>query len=269
MNTSDPHTGDDGAFIDRLVAACVADDRIVAALLGGSRARGQADEFSDIDISVIIGDEAYSEIVGNKDSFARGFGEPLFVEDFGIKDVILVVFGDGTELDLFLVRLGDLDSIRSGPHEVLLDKTGVLEGRTFPFPEAAVEALTRELRDLIFWFWHDVGHLVTALGRGQLWWAAGQLEILRHCCVKLIRIEQSAEVTDEPYWKLDTEISTEPLNSLRSTFVRLDRVEMLDAGRRLVAFFRERAPGVARAHGLAYPEELDSLITGHLDALDG
>jgi hypothetical protein len=53
--------GDDrtGALIDRLFEVCMDDERILAALLGGSRARGEADEFSDIDISVIVVDEAY------------------------------------------------------------------------------------------------------------------------------------------------------------------------------------------------------------------
>jgi hypothetical protein len=34
-----------------------------------------------------------------------------------------------------------------------------------------------------------------------------------------------------------------------------------------VAFFRERAPLVAQANGLAYPADLDRLISGHLDHL--
>ena len=33
-------------------------------------------------------------------------------------------------------------------------------------------------RRLVVGFWHDVEHLVTALGRGQTWWAYGQLDEL-------------------------------------------------------------------------------------------
>jgi predicted nucleotidyltransferase len=41
------------ALIARFVEACEADDRIVAAFLGGSRAGARADEFSDVDLCVI------------------------------------------------------------------------------------------------------------------------------------------------------------------------------------------------------------------------
>ena len=58
--------------------------------------------------------------------------------------------------------------------------------------------------------------------RGQLWWAAGQLEQLHHYCVSLIRIEQGVEVEDEPCWKLDTVVSIDHLEPLRSTFVPID-----------------------------------------------
>jgi hypothetical protein len=89
----------------------------------------------------------------------------------------------------------------------------------------------------------------------------------RHYCVKLARIEQDVIVEDEPYWKLDVEISTEPLDALRSTFVGFERDAMLRAALNLVAFFRERAPDVARSNGLTYPTDLDRLVSGHLDRL--
>ena len=42
--------------IDRFDAACQADDRVVAAVLGGSYASGQADALSDLDLAVITTD---------------------------------------------------------------------------------------------------------------------------------------------------------------------------------------------------------------------
>ena len=43
---------------------------------------------------------------------------------------------------------------------------------------------------------------------------------------------------------------------------------MLDAARTLLAFFRSRAPAIAEAHGLTYPEALDRLAGARLDDLD-
>lgn len=103
----------------------------------------------------------------------------------------------------------------------------------------------------------------TAIGRGRLWWAAGQLEQLRAYCVNLARIEQGGESQDEAYWKLDEEIATDPLAPLRSTFVAMERDAMLHAAGEILAFFRKHAPRVAEANGLAYPTELDQLVGGH------
>ncbi|MDP9185110.1 MAG: hypothetical protein M3O29_05530 [Actinomycetota bacterium] len=85
--------------------------------------------------------------------------------------------------------------------------------------------------------------------------------------MKLARIEQDVIVEDEPYWKLDVEISTGRLDALRSTFVPFERDVMLKSAHDVVTFFRERAPGVARSNGLTYPTDLDRLISGHLDHL--
>ncbi|HJS25603.1 MAG TPA: aminoglycoside 6-adenylyltransferase [Actinomycetota bacterium] len=253
------------ALITRLVERCAADDRIVAAFLGGSRVRGGADDHSDYDISVIVVDASYAELIAEKDGFVRLLGEPLFLEDFGNENVAFVIFADGVELELLFFREGDLPSIRSGPHRVLYDQAEILSGLEFPPPVLDPDEQMRELRNLLFWFWHDLGHFTAAIERGQLWWAVGQLEQLRRYCVSLIRIEQGVEVEDEPFWKLDAAISTDRLDPLRSTFVRVDRDELLRAGREILAFFRRQAPIVARTKGLSYPSELDALVGRHLD----
>ena len=47
--------------MNRFVAACQADERVVAAFLGGSYARGTADAYSDLDLCLITTDEAYED----------------------------------------------------------------------------------------------------------------------------------------------------------------------------------------------------------------
>jgi hypothetical protein len=94
------------------------------------------------------------------------------------------------------------------------------------------------------------------------------MEALRHHVVNLVRIGQGVAANDEPYWKLDLEISPEPLETLRSTYVPLERDAILKAGREVVSFFRDRAPDIARANGLTYPSDLAELVSGQLDRVD-
>jgi hypothetical protein len=54
---------------------------------------------------------------------------------------------------------------------------------------------------------------------------------------------------------------------LAGTFAPLDREAILEEGRALVDFFRDRAPRVAESHGLPYPNELERISVERLNAL--
>lgn len=265
MTAAQPDPRD--AVVDRLVDVCADDDRVVAVFEGGSRARGEADEHSDVDVTVLVRDDDLAEMRAGKDGFVRKIGDALFVEDFGLEHMAFVILDDGTELELHFFAVSALDEIHAGPHRVLLDPSDLLRGRVFPPQQPDARARPEQLREVLTWFWHDLGHFTTAVARGQLWWAAGQLEQLRNSCVNLLRLEQGGAVEDEPYWKLDVEIATGPLEPLVKTFVPIGRDALLAAGREVLAFFRTHGRATAEANGLSYPAELDRLIGGRLDAL--
>src|SRR5204863_2655569 len=131
----------------------------------------------------------------------------------------------------------ELREARPGPFRSLLDEEENLAVLSSEGAPVDSDAQAEHLRRILFWFWHDVRHFTTAIGRSQLWWAEGQLEQLRGSSVNLVRIQQHVEVdANEPFWKLDVEISTEELDDLCSTFVPLQRDPMLEAGRTVVDF---------------------------------
>lgn len=257
------------AVLDRFVDACSDDDRIVAAFLAGSAARGEADEHSDLDLCVVVPDDALDAVVADRERLIAQLGDALFLEDFGNDALVFAILSDGTDIELHFARESELDRVRSGPHRVLVDDRGVLAGMTFQWPEFEHATQIEELRNVVMWFWHDLSHFAAAIDRGHLWWAAGQLEALRGYCVRLARVEHGAEpMPDEPYWKLDAEMPTAPLDPIRSTFVPMERAALLGAARTLLAFFRSRAQAIAQAHGLTYPDALDRLAGTRLDDLD-
>ena len=80
--------------VARFAALCRADSRIAAAFVGGSLATGTADKYSDIDLYLIVADEAYASFFAERKAFMRQLGEPVFLEDFdgfGF-DMILFIF---------------------------------------------------------------------------------------------------------------------------------------------------------------------------------
>lgn len=255
-------------LIARFADACSSDGRIVAAFVGGSIARGEADRYSDIDLCVVTSDESVDDVFADRAALVAHLGTPLFFEDWGeqIREVF-VILADGTDVEVFFVAESRIHEMQVGSILPLLDRTGILIGLELPIRAPLSGDLADELRRILAWFWHDVSHLIKALGRGQLWWAAGEVEALRGYCLTLVRIEQGVEAGDEPYFKIDVETSTAPLESLRSTFVPMGAETLARAAFELVTFFGTRARPLADAYGLEYPSELDELMRGRLEAL--
>jgi predicted nucleotidyltransferase len=253
--------------ISRFVDVCSADDRIVAALLRGSRARAEADEYSDLDLCVITRDEAFENVMAEREVFVRQLGEPVFIEDFGLDRIVFFILADGTECELVFGREGALAEVGLGPFKELIDKRGILDGAEFPFAKLDPDERHEQLRQVLNWFWHDLSHFMAAFGRGELWWACGQLEALRRYCVNLLRIEHGAEAQDEAYEKLEKAVPPSELAALQPTFCPMERDAMLKAALDIVSFFREHAPRVAGAYGSKYPEELERLMCDRLDEL--
>ncbi len=126
--------------IERFRALCQADPRIVAAFVGGSLATGTADEYSDIDVYLIVADEAYASFFAERAAFMRQLGEPIFLEDFdgfGF-DMLLFIFEDGIKGELALAKASNFLHIHHGPYRVLVDKRELLKGVTFSIERVPV-----------------------------------------------------------------------------------------------------------------------------------
>jgi predicted nucleotidyltransferase len=258
--------------LDRFVAACRADERVVAAFLGGSYARGAADEFSDLDLYLITTDEAFKEFNAAGAGFIQQLGEPVFRENFDIPGTLFFVFADGTEGELGFGRASDFTRLHSGPYLILVDKQNILAGAEFRGAEPALDEQRERLRRTISGFWHDLSHFCTALGRGQLWWAHGQLDELRHICVKLARFKSNFfddEADEEAYFKVEKAVSEEQLAPLQTTFCPLEREAMLQAAFAILRYYQEIAPRLAQEHGIVYSTRLEEIMVERLERLRG
>lgn len=257
-------------IMNRFISACQADERIVAAFLGGSYARGTADAYSDLDLYVITTDEMYDDFKASCEAFLRLLDEPLFLEnfdDFGF-DLIVFTLADGTEGELALGRESHFLHIHGGPHRVLLDKKGILAGVVFPLYQPAQAEQVQTLHRLIYWFWQDLSHhFITPIARGQLWSAYGALEDLRRTCVNLARLRQNFSTLAEGYEKIEQVLPSEQLALLQATFCPMEREALLRAALIIVHFYRELAPSLAQAHGIPYPSELARVMYERLERL--
>jgi len=251
-------------ILKRFVEICEADERVVAAFLVGSYVNGKPDEHSDLDLYLITSDETYDEFALTREAFVQSLGEPAFIEDFDIPGIVFLIFADGSEVELSYVRESQLNSIFNAPYKVLSDKKNVTTGVIFEAGRKFnQESQTEKLRRLIHWFWHDFSHFVTAMGRDQLWWAHGQLDVLRSICVGLARLMNDfsdTNVEEEVYFKIEKVMPVESLAPLLETFCPMDKKAMFASAFVILHFYRELAMSLAQEHTIHYPATLEQVM---------
>ena len=258
------------AFVERFVEACQVDERVVAAFLGGSYAKGYSDAFSDVDLCVITTNQAFEKFFNEREAFLRSLGDLVFLEDFDIPDISFYIFADDTEGELNFGSESRLDQIHSGPFKILVDKKNILAEATFPPFEPPSSERVEKLRHHIYGFWHETSHFITAMQRGQLWWARGQLESLRSICVNLARLKNNfldPDFGEEAYFKIENVLPVEQLSVLRETFCPMEKEAMLKAGLTIVRFYLDLAPSLAYEHGIKYPQGLEQVMMDRLQKL--
>lgn len=256
--------------IERFVSACRTDERVRAALIGGSYARGAADAHSDLDLCVITSDDAHAAFAADRKAFIRQLGEIVFLEDFDLPNLAFFVLADGNEGELHYIGAAQLEQLECGPFMALVDKQGLLAGAVFPEARPAPAEQQETLRRQIYWFWHELSHFITAMQRGQMWWAYGQLEALRRHCVCLARLRHrflEDAGGNEPYFKIEQTLPIAAIEPLRSTCCAIERGAILRAAQTLLDFYRDAAVSLARAHDLVYPDKLDQILSTRLAAL--
>jgi predicted nucleotidyltransferase len=257
-------------IIDRFIAACQSDDRILAAFLGGSYANGSADKFSDLDLFFISTDQAYQEFIIEREAFIRQLDIPLFLDDFGAGHGYCVIFSNGTEADIWFGRESKFKDIYAGPFKVLLDKTGIISGEDFPQHVADQADQRKNLQRQIDWFWHDLSHFIKAIGRRQLWFALGELEVLRQICVNLARMKYNFTDTfdaGEPYFKIESTLPVEQLSPLKDSFCVMQYDAVLQAALVLCRYYQDVAPQLAKEHGVTYQAGLERMLIQQLEDL--
>jgi predicted nucleotidyltransferase len=252
------------AVIARFVAACEADERVLAAYVCGSNAAGDADAFSDLDLGLITTDESHDEFVADRAAFVHQLGEPLFLESFNRPEVAFVILADGTDIELMMARVSQPPLLSGEPYRVLLGKAQIIAGAT---RAEGKEDPSEALRRRVYWFWHDMSHFIAAMGRRQLWWAQGQLDELRRYGIVLARLQHDFMPEPEAYWKVDEAVPPEQLSALQETFCPLDYDAQLRAAWVLVRFYQDHASRLAEQYGIAYPAALEGIMLERLRGL--
>ncbi|AOV06745.1 aminoglycoside 6-adenylyltransferase [Sporosarcina ureilytica] len=103
------------------------DPGILAVFYGGSIGNGDADQYSTIDLRIVVADEAFDQFWANKQNRAGRWGNVLFFEEVPHANYSTAHYEQFVKVDIFYYRLKDiLPSFWLRNIEVFYDSSGML-----------------------------------------------------------------------------------------------------------------------------------------------
>jgi Streptomycin adenylyltransferase len=249
--------------VERLIAYVAEDGRLVGLYLGGSHAAATADQYSDLDLTLITSDDGWESIRDDREVLFRGLGDVLFLEehtDFGFL-LILFIYADGVRGEASFAPARDFNNVIGGPNIALVDKSGLLAGYT---PHGLDKTMRQRLvRRTLVWFWYDRGLLDVFLARNRLWTAHRYLERCRERCLDLAWLRDHPEVWPGGHEKAEL-LRAETLEQLRPSVVPLERDAIASAARVCSDVYMELGAAVARANDVEFPSRLAGSVGARL-----
>jgi predicted nucleotidyltransferase len=257
--------GADRTFLERLIARLDADHRVAALLLGGSHATGTADEYSDLDLTLITTDEGWESVHAERRELLSSLGEAVFLEehtDFGFL-LLLFIYAGGARGEVSLAPARDFDEVVGGPNITLFDKANLSGDR---HRLNGLDDHTRRdiARRTLTWFWYDRGLLDVFLARNRLWTAHFYLERCRERCLDLAWIRDRPDVWPGGHEKAEIVLRPETLARLAPTVTPLDTDAIAAAARAVTEVYLELGPEVAERSGVEFPTKLAAVVLARL-----
>jgi lincosamide nucleotidyltransferase len=264
------------AMIEHTRRVCREDERLVAAMMYGSFAQGERDEFSDIEF-ILFFEDGELERLDQEEWVSRISPSGLyFVNEYGNGTAIFdnlvrgeFHFDGASEISAVVGEsMRDADWLPSLEDTLVLDRTGELTRRlrriVGPPPERDTPGKVRFLCDC-FVNWFLFGSNLFA--RGELARSLDLLGIVRDRLLQMARVLEGSTL----HWFnsskfLESEISASSYARHAACTASLDRDEVRDAYRSAWEWGRELMSSLADRHGVTLPdallEQLDERFAG-------
>ncbi|MCB2224641.1 MAG: aminoglycoside 6-adenylyltransferase [Actinobacteria bacterium] len=268
--------------LGRIVAWAEAEPSVLALVLTGSRAAlgGRPDEWSDLDVEVICDDPS---ALAADDAWPGTFGEVLVVVPLVAGDgdhaTRLVIYPEG-EVDFSLCgrdridgQAGGLTDLYRRGYRVLHDPGGITEvlpepdGHHHPVPGPAAAEVERAVSV----FWLEMHHLPGYLARGELWAAKFRDGTIKRYLRRMLEwrallADPGADVRHIGRGMRGW-VGEEEWAALHGVWGGFDAADAVRAALATIDVFGRVAREVCAAVGVAYPAEVERLVTGRLRGL--
>ena len=263
-------------MIHRLRQLCQADERLIAAMLYGSFALGEADRFSDIDCLLYFQDDALPDI--DQESWLSQIAplELYYHNEFGngvaiFNNLVRAEFHfDPASKMQELASLEGKISFPSLETTLLVDKNGQLSQHLQPLlgppPDPNNAQEVQFIRDSFFnWFLFGLN----VLARGETARSSEILRFLQDYLLKMARLkEQTTAHWMSPSRGVEWELSAQAYRRLASASASLDAQKLWEAYRAAWEWGLELLPELLASYDLPPPDALVKKLERYLSELE-
>ena len=252
----------------RLEAACRAameDPDVVGMALGGSFAQGRPDEYSDLDLKIVVEDESFDRALGRRRELAEACGHVVAAftgGHVGEERMLITLYDDLLHVDFLVVGLSDLAEQNHGRTvHVLWERDGRLS-QVLPGEPAHDPAADLEWMEARMWTW--VWYTHSKILRGELYEAIDALNVVRGWVLFRLTALRAGEPTR------GARFAEERIGDRADEFARTvagprDREPLLEGLRASVRLYLEMADPLLERHDLEKAHEARAVV---LEALE-
>lgn len=187
-------------LLQNALSDLTADNNVLAIYQAGSLAKGNFDNYSDIDLHTIVSPAKKADFIKNKRHRASKWGNVLFYEDFNPSSPVIVTHYDSfVKVDSWYHSLEEVvPSIWLKGYKVLYDPNNMITGT---INESSNEVYTPSKEEVEFWrnkLFASVHETYRAVMRDELYYALSNLDRVRWLIVFAWYMEMEQHL-DSPY----------------------------------------------------------------------
>lgn len=251
-------------LIDRIGSVLGGLERVGAALLGGSYGRREADEFSDVDVYVVIADAqdvsaAMTELTSSLPSIAP----MLFHQVLPNARTINSITRDWLRFDLTVLSRAEVGYLARDQVQPLFDRLGVVDAlavQSLPAQSLRAEPLLATINEFI----RVVGLSVVVNGRDDVVVAQTGTNLLRDMLIQIMLLENAPQ-PHRGVLSLKRQLSS-------AQFATLQGLPPLDATwpsvfrrtQALAEAFLPRARALAKKANATWPDDFERVTLAHV-----
>ncbi|WP_409254323.1 nucleotidyltransferase domain-containing protein [Bacillus sp. SCS-153A] len=177
------------------------DDQVISLFYGGSIGTGNTDLYSDIDLRIVVNEEAFEEYRIHKKERAKNWGDVMFYEDFPWASHSVAHYKGFIKVDSFYYTKKDLQpSVWLKDIKIVCDREDFMKGVQRESRKLEYEPSFEEFdlwRNKFFAYTHEV---YRGMKREEFFHAANSLESLRFHLTTGWFMESGMQPNNPGYW---------------------------------------------------------------------